>query len=215
MADPSPGAGRGVGGPSSGELSPPFVELSAEVRQYLLLLCFLIAAAYALELASARNSGGNDGIVLRFPLSRDTDSLLGDPFRWRGGPIFAVAIGQRSHSAAVAMGSCARIYQVSAPVSVNRPAALSSRDSFSRPQCVTRHFFFCLALTSETKPTLRSGDSWRPGLDGQCSLYCVSFHLLTRPSGKRGLGSCGQPVANKCSALMDCLDCVDVRFDRS
>jgi mannosyltransferase len=45
---------------------PPFVELSAEVGQYLLLLCFLIAAAYALELASARNSGGNDGIVFVF-----------------------------------------------------------------------------------------------------------------------------------------------------
>jgi hypothetical protein len=37
---------------------PPFVELSAEVRQYPLLLCFLITAAYALELASAKNSGG-------------------------------------------------------------------------------------------------------------------------------------------------------------
>ena len=37
---------------------PPFVELSAEVRQYPLLLCFLIAAAYTLELALARNSGG-------------------------------------------------------------------------------------------------------------------------------------------------------------
>ena len=37
---------------------PPFVELSAEVRQYPLLLCFLIAATYALELASAKNSGG-------------------------------------------------------------------------------------------------------------------------------------------------------------
>jgi Dolichyl-phosphate-mannose-protein mannosyltransferase len=37
---------------------PPLIELSAEVRQYPLLLCFLIAAAYALELALERNSGG-------------------------------------------------------------------------------------------------------------------------------------------------------------
>ena len=36
---------------------PPFVELSAEIRQYALLLCFLIAAAYFLELAFAENSG--------------------------------------------------------------------------------------------------------------------------------------------------------------
>jgi len=35
---------------------PPFVELSAEVRQYPLLLCFLIAAAYALELALSQDS---------------------------------------------------------------------------------------------------------------------------------------------------------------
>jgi hypothetical protein len=41
-----------------GSFLPPLVELSAEVRQYPLLLCFLIAAAYALELASAKNSGG-------------------------------------------------------------------------------------------------------------------------------------------------------------
>jgi len=37
---------------------PPFVELSSEVRQYALLLCFLIAAAYFLELALAENSAG-------------------------------------------------------------------------------------------------------------------------------------------------------------
>src|SRR6202049_1531034 len=37
---------------------PPFVELSSEVRQYPLLLCFLIAAAYVLELALAENSVG-------------------------------------------------------------------------------------------------------------------------------------------------------------
>jgi len=37
---------------------PPFVELSSEVRQYALLLCFLIVAAYFLELALAENSAG-------------------------------------------------------------------------------------------------------------------------------------------------------------
>ncbi len=37
---------------------PPFVELSSEVRQYPLLLCFLIAAAYVLDLALAENSVG-------------------------------------------------------------------------------------------------------------------------------------------------------------
>ncbi len=37
---------------------PPFVELSAEVRQYALLLCFLISAAYILELALAEKSAG-------------------------------------------------------------------------------------------------------------------------------------------------------------
>jgi len=37
---------------------PPLVELSAEVRQYPLLLCFLIAAAYTLELALGQSSGG-------------------------------------------------------------------------------------------------------------------------------------------------------------
>jgi hypothetical protein len=37
---------------------PPFIELSAEVRQYSLLLCFLIAAAYVLELALGENSSG-------------------------------------------------------------------------------------------------------------------------------------------------------------
>ena len=43
---------------------PPFVELSSEVRQYALLLCFLIAAAYFLELALAENSIGK--LVLFF-----------------------------------------------------------------------------------------------------------------------------------------------------
>ena len=37
---------------------PPLVELSSEVRQYALLLCFLIAAAYFLELALAGNTVG-------------------------------------------------------------------------------------------------------------------------------------------------------------
>jgi hypothetical protein len=37
---------------------PPFIELSAEVRQYSLLLCFLITAAYVLELALGENSMG-------------------------------------------------------------------------------------------------------------------------------------------------------------
>jgi hypothetical protein len=37
---------------------PPFVELSSEIRQYPFLLCFLIAAAYVLELALAENSTG-------------------------------------------------------------------------------------------------------------------------------------------------------------
>jgi uncharacterized membrane protein len=37
---------------------PPFVELSSEIRQYPLLLCFLIAAAYVLEVALAENSAG-------------------------------------------------------------------------------------------------------------------------------------------------------------
>jgi len=37
---------------------PPLVELSAEVRQYALLLCFLISAAYFLELALAETSVG-------------------------------------------------------------------------------------------------------------------------------------------------------------
>ncbi len=39
-------------------LLPPFIELSSEVRQYPFLLCFLIAAAYVLELALAENSAG-------------------------------------------------------------------------------------------------------------------------------------------------------------
>jgi len=37
---------------------PPFVELSSEIRQYPMLLCFLIAATYVLELALAENSVG-------------------------------------------------------------------------------------------------------------------------------------------------------------
>ena len=39
-------------------LLPVFVELSAEVRQYPLLLCFMMAAAYLLELALDENSAG-------------------------------------------------------------------------------------------------------------------------------------------------------------
>ncbi len=37
---------------------PPFVELSSEIRQYSLLLCFMIAAAYVLEAALAEKSTG-------------------------------------------------------------------------------------------------------------------------------------------------------------
>ena len=39
-------------------LLPVFIELSAEVRQYPLLLCFMMAAAYLLELSLAKNSAG-------------------------------------------------------------------------------------------------------------------------------------------------------------
>jgi hypothetical protein len=39
-------------------LLPVFVELAAEVRQYPLLLCFMMAAAYMLELALGENSAG-------------------------------------------------------------------------------------------------------------------------------------------------------------
>ncbi len=39
-------------------LLPVFIELSAEVRQYPLLLCFMMAAAYMLELALGENSAG-------------------------------------------------------------------------------------------------------------------------------------------------------------
>jgi hypothetical protein len=39
-------------------LLPVFVELSAEIRQYPLLLCFMMAAAYMLELALDENSAG-------------------------------------------------------------------------------------------------------------------------------------------------------------
>ncbi len=45
---------------------PPFVELSSEVRQYALLLCFLIAAAYFLELALAENSKGELALFFVF-----------------------------------------------------------------------------------------------------------------------------------------------------
>ncbi len=38
------------------DLLPVFVELSAEIRQYPLLLCFMMAAAYGLELALSENS---------------------------------------------------------------------------------------------------------------------------------------------------------------
>jgi hypothetical protein len=50
-------------GPTAGRVGfvlvsflPPFVELSAEVRQYALLLCFLMASSHALELALTENS---------------------------------------------------------------------------------------------------------------------------------------------------------------
>jgi uncharacterized membrane protein len=39
-------------------LLPVFGELSSEIRQYSLLLCFMLAAAYVLELAFAENSAG-------------------------------------------------------------------------------------------------------------------------------------------------------------
>lgn len=39
-------------------LLPVFVELSSEIRQYPLLLCFMMAAAYVLELALAEDSAG-------------------------------------------------------------------------------------------------------------------------------------------------------------
>ena len=45
---------------------PPFVELSSEVRQYALLLCFLIAAAYFLELALAETSTGKMALFFIF-----------------------------------------------------------------------------------------------------------------------------------------------------
>jgi hypothetical protein len=47
-------------------LLPPFVELSSEVRQYALLLCFLMAAAYFLELALADNSAGKMSLFFAF-----------------------------------------------------------------------------------------------------------------------------------------------------
>src|SRR6266481_1017526 len=45
---------------------PPFVELSSEIRQYPLLLCFLIAAAYVLELALVENSAGKKVLFFVF-----------------------------------------------------------------------------------------------------------------------------------------------------
>jgi hypothetical protein len=45
---------------------PPFVELSSEVRQYSLLLCFLIVAAYFLELALVENSAGKMALFFIF-----------------------------------------------------------------------------------------------------------------------------------------------------
>jgi hypothetical protein len=39
-------------------LLPVFIELSAEIRQYALLLCFMLAAAYFLEIALDENSAG-------------------------------------------------------------------------------------------------------------------------------------------------------------
>ena len=45
---------------------PPFVELSSEIRQYALLLCFLIAGAYLLELALDENSVGHMSAFLVF-----------------------------------------------------------------------------------------------------------------------------------------------------
>jgi len=45
---------------------PPFVELSSEIRQYALLLCFTMAATYILELALDETSTGN--MVLFFVL---------------------------------------------------------------------------------------------------------------------------------------------------
>jgi len=45
---------------------PPFIELSAEVRQYSLLLCFLIITAYVLELALGENSAGKMAISFFF-----------------------------------------------------------------------------------------------------------------------------------------------------
>ena len=47
-------------------LLPVFVELSSEVRQYPLLLCFMMAAAYLLELALDENSAGKMTIFFFF-----------------------------------------------------------------------------------------------------------------------------------------------------
>jgi hypothetical protein len=45
---------------------PPFIELSAEVRQYSLLLCFLMTGGYVLELALGENSAGKMAISFLF-----------------------------------------------------------------------------------------------------------------------------------------------------
>ena len=47
-------------------LLPVFVELSSEIRQYPLLLCFMMAAAYMLELALDENSAGKMAIFFFF-----------------------------------------------------------------------------------------------------------------------------------------------------
>jgi Dolichyl-phosphate-mannose-protein mannosyltransferase len=45
---------------------PPFVELSAEVRQYPLLLCFMMAASYILDLALTQSSAGKMAAFFAF-----------------------------------------------------------------------------------------------------------------------------------------------------
>ena len=47
-------------------LLPVFVELSSEIRQYALLLCFMMAAAYFLELALDENSAGKMTVFFLF-----------------------------------------------------------------------------------------------------------------------------------------------------
>ena len=81
-------------------LLPVFIELSAEVRQYPLLLCFMMAAAYMLELSLAENSVRKMVRLLHLSLPRHADAFLGDPVRGRGGGVFAVATGKRPPVAA-------------------------------------------------------------------------------------------------------------------